>query len=143
MRPDTWNVVHVMADADAWIASRLAMLTSRQSTHAASHNGKFWQGLATHAAPVVHTTFLEGTRVADSLDAHPSDQSETWNDVIPEWAGVKVPCRVIVDVYDGPSGKGWCVTLSVKHNGDTWNRTVNVGPETYRERAWAKIVLET
>ena len=41
-----------------------------------------------------------------------------------------------IDVYDGPRGTGYTVTLLVEIAGERWGRTAHTGPETYRQLGW-------
>lgn len=48
-----------------------------------------------------------------------------------------MPAAMVIDVYDGPQGKGWQATVFVRVLGTVYSRTQQVGPETWRNRAWA------
>ena len=47
-----------------------------------------------------------------------------------------LPARLRIDVYDGPLGQGWAATLQVLYSGTVYERTANVGPETWRTSTW-------
>ena len=140
LRVTTWNATQAKAAADAWLASKLATVTARQETYRTA-NGRYWQGLATHAAPVAHTANKDDGRTGDRLNASPTDQAATWLAIFPEWSADRFPAVARIDAYDGPLGKGWTLTIELRHNGDRWRRVENVGPETWRAMAWVKLVL--
>ena len=48
-------------------------------------------------------------------------------------------CRGSVDEYDGPKGPGYAVVLEFVADGQTWRRTVQVGPEPVREHDWLDV----
>ncbi len=49
---------------------------------------------------------------------------------------LSIPCQISVDVYDGPLGKGWTVTLRATKAGVLYWRTWNVGAEMWRRTDW-------
>ena len=74
----------------------------------------------------------------DRLSDHPTDQAASWLDqfdALPE----KFPAALRCDVYDGPGGHGYVVTVRGVLGGVTWERSHNVGPETHRTAAWHQV----
>jgi hypothetical protein len=126
---------------DNWLTNKWPAVTSRQETYFANQ-GRYWQGLITHLVPPAHTNSTDGSKTGDRLDQGPSDQpnSRTWLDVFPEWLSELLPATAIMDVYDGPLGKGYVATVRATHNGTLYERSQNVGPETWRTQAWHQAV---
>jgi hypothetical protein len=112
------------------------MLVARQNTYAASHNGKFFQGLLTFSSLPAHTTTQSADKLADRLTAKPTDQSLSWADAFPEFNTELFAAGAKVDVYDGPIGKGWWIVVYVKHNGIVYHRCKSFGPDKSRDHDW-------
>lgn len=108
-------------------------IQNRQTTYLAN-NGKYWQGKWSHSlAPA------EGNDVAPdrtNIDK-PTDIAEKWTDLFTVPA--VMPCSIKVDVYSGPLGIGYVGTVIVRILGETWTRSQNSGPETWRTDGWSKI----
>lgn len=118
---------------DTWLAARWPTVVSRETTYASNHNGNYWQGLITHT----NIPADDIAALADLLDNHPTDQLVSWNQAIPglptQW-----PMALVMDVYDGPLGKGYCGTIYIyiTQLGRLYSRSQNVGPETWRTQSW-------
>ena len=98
-------------------------------------NGRYYQALESHAtAPDVPT-------VPDEINASPSDQPESlalfWDTyaALPE----VLAWSFRIDTYSGPEGDGYVLTVSTVVNGETWQRSVNYGPDTWRNAGWYKV----
>lgn len=95
-------------------------------------NGRFYQALESHtAAPDV-------PEVPDNIEEHPTDQPE---DLALFWETFAELPDVLawsfrIDTYSGPDGDGYVVTISTVVNGETWQKSVNYGPETWRAADW-------
>ena len=110
----------------------------RQEAYAANHGGRYWQGIATPS-----NLPDDGALVAADYTKKPHDQAERWTDIFfgADVLPTNIPAQAQVDVYDGPQGKGWTVTLRGTKNGNLYWRTWNVGPETWREQDWQSCIL--
>lgn len=120
---------------DDWLAARWPTVLARQDTFFANR-GRYWQGLITHTVVPAHTTAADADTVADRLSFKPTDQAQSWLDVLAELSGIAFPAALAVDVYDGTQGKGYVATIFVRYNGTIYTRSKNVGPESYRDVAW-------
>lgn len=120
---------------DTFVSNHWSTVVARQENYRAN-KGQYWQGLLTHTNIPNHLSGGFADAIADRLNINPTDQFENWKNVFPEWDGVALPAALQVDVYDGPSGKGWTITVWVKFNGTIYTRTVNVGPENWRAKPW-------
>lgn len=130
------SLATVRTKIDDWLTPRWDNLVSRQETFFAAR-GKYFQGLWTHSGEVEQTDALNGDTVADRLTAHPTDQVQHWQDFIGNaFDALPLPARLRIDVYNGPQGWGWVATLRVLYNGNIYERSRNVGPETWRTQAW-------
>ena len=134
-----WPAAQVRTAVDAWLTAKLPDLTAAQNAYFATH-GRYWQGLLSHISAPAHTDSHDGEAAPDRMASKPTDQAESWSDVLPGWATVRFPGRLQVDVYDGPSGKGWVYIADVMHNGTRFRRIVNVGPETFRTQGWYQVI---
>lgn len=110
-------------------------LIARQNAYFAA-NGKYWQGLVTHSAIPTHDSATVGDTSANRLTFKPTDQSETWGDFLPEWNAETFAAAVVIDVYDGPGGKGWIVIVFVRYSGTIYQRCKSFGPDTSFDFAW-------
>jgi len=111
-------------------------LINRQNNYASNHGGKFWQGLLTFSSLPNHTPTTPGDSLADRLTSHPTDQSVSWHDVFPEWDTELFAAGALVDVYDGPLGSGWSITIFVKYQGIVYQRKKCFGPDVSDDYDW-------
>lgn len=94
-------------------------------------NTRYWQGLPTHS----QIPDVAAPSVPDMAASHPTDQPESWLDVdiyLPD------PMSILmrVDTYRGPGGDGYVAVSQVIVSGTLWQRSINVGPETWRSKSW-------
>jgi len=133
LHSETLNQLRLRVDNK--LTNMVPTLVARQNTYASNHGGKFWQGLITFSALPAHTTSTVADSIADRLTVRPTDQDTSWSDVFPEWDSELFAAAAKIDVYDGSEGKGWVLTVYVKHNGITYYRVKAWGNETWRDRA--------
>jgi len=117
-------------DLEKFQADNLAVLQKIQALYFATR-GRYWQGIITPDTPPDELT----TAKAPVLTKKPTDQAESWAD---EFKGVDVlpatwPAQMQVDVYEGPKGHGYTVTLYCLEGGKKQKRTWNYGPEDWRQ----------
>ena len=127
----------IQAAIDNFWTNHQTKFVGVQNDYAAGHSGRYWQGIVTPATPPD-----DGALVNPDLARKPTDQPERWIDVFTGGRALpntNWPASIHVDVYDGPDGKGWSVTVTYTKGGETWSRTFHVGPETWRERPWEKV----
>jgi hypothetical protein len=124
---------------DDWLAARWPAVQSRQATYASNHGGAYWQGLVSCVPAPAHTTNADGSVVPNRFDVKPADMTATWADVMPEWVGQLAPAAIWMDAYDGPLGTGYVASVRATFNGVTWQRSQNVGPETWRTQPWQQV----
>lgn len=106
--------------------------------------------LAAHVEAYQAQRLAAGARrcrqILASHDATPADGATlpTRPAVAAAWAelGVTLPAdlevRLEVVEYKGPLGAGWQLEARVRLAGKTWLRVIHSGPETWRQRAWAR-----
>lgn len=123
------------SDLEKFYSDQLPLLQKVQTVYYEAH-GRYWQGILTPASLPDETT---KERTPD-LKVKPTDQEESWEalfkgaDILPP----KWPAQLQIDVYDGPRGKGWTVTLRASEGGKPQVRTWNFGPEKERDTGkWA------
>jgi hypothetical protein len=118
---------------EAWRYSVAAAIASRQNAYLAAH-GRYWQGILTPVAVPV-----EAADTVPDLTLRPTDQMERWSDFLSGLTVTTIPCSIRIDVYDGPLGQGYTVTVEVVSESSVWIRTYHVGPEDWRVRPWTRI----
>ena len=114
--------------ADAEIQAVLSKIEERQ-TESLSADGRFWQGKNTHSEDPEDGSIT----TADRLDEKPTDQALGWPS-----GGVSDSISLEVHVYDGPAGKGWVLIARVKSAGRSYIKSINNGPESYRNADWSE-----
>ena len=120
----------ILNSVDARLNGLLVGIQNRQDSYAAAHGGRAFQGLKTHAVNP-----SEGDTAAPTVGmTTPADQpGESWHAAVRN--GNK-EMALQCDAYRGPLGDGYQLVLWVDVLGVTYQRIVNVGPETWRDQAW-------
>jgi hypothetical protein len=97
-----------------------------------SSNDQYFQALTSHS------TVPSGVEPAD-ITTHPTDQDAVLA-TLWDYTGLPVALNwsLRIDVYDGPDGAGYVLTVSTNVAGDTWITSVNHGPDTWRDTPWYK-----
>ena len=99
--------------------------------------GKYFQSLISHDTPPEEVTAPDQTKT-------PTDQTDT--DLNDLWTkttlNAKINWAFKIDVYDGPSGQGYVLTVVANIKGDTWTRSINYGPaeENWRTVDWYQVI---
>lgn len=127
----------------------LPRIQSRQTTYAANHDGRFWQGLWTHGdgstpsyAQDTDTTTVPADRLDDAPALGVGETPRSWRQQDSGASGLSWPCRIRIDVYDGPSGTGYVVTASIIYQGNIYAISRGFGPED-RDTPWHQVVEDT
>lgn len=124
---------------DNWLAPRWSWLVGKQDTYFDNHN-TYFQGLWTHTSVVEQDGITQMDVVSDNLSSKPTDQPRTWHDAIGSaFDSLPFPCRLRIDVYDGPQGNGWVAVLEVLYGGDIYMRSKQVGPDEGFTHSWHKV----
>lgn len=126
-----------LAQIDAQIENKWGNFVTWQENYRAA-NGVYFQGLRSHRGAVPDSN---GRGNAPSgLDDRPTDRPHALRDF---WNGSGMPnstlFEIIIDVYSGPAGDGFTVTLLTVDGGQTMRRVLQYGPETWREAAWRAV----
>src|SRR3990172_194071 len=119
-------------------SDHLAKFQAAQDAYILTHR-IYWQGIETPSTLPDEAT---KDRPPD-LAKKPHDQAEKWDDVFKSLLALPAswPCVQRVDVYDGPRGKGWTLTLAASEGSKRQERTWNFGPEKEREdKDWREVV---
>jgi hypothetical protein len=133
------TLTQMKTDVDTFVTNKWPSIVAKQENFR-TNRGTYWQGLPTHLSCPAHTNGTDGSSIGDNLDANPTDQLSSWLNQFPDWVSELLPACLRVDVYDGPSGKGWTLTAEATHDGRLFRRIVNVGPESHREIPWTEII---
>ena len=120
-----------LAYYDAQINVLLPRLEAFQAQYYAV-NGRYYQALTSH------TSAPDVPEVPDAINQSPTDQPEDlalfW-DTFAELPDV-LAWSFRIDTYSGPDGAGYVLTVETVVNGETWRRSVNYGPDTWRAAEW-------
>jgi len=129
-------------DIDAVIGTYVPKLQAYEINYLDAKGGRgYMQALWSHSAPPT-----DGALVApDLLTSKPTDQAESFSDL---WSAIiidsgEMPVRLRIDVYDGPSGKGYVIVIETIINTRTYTRSINTGGETWRDVGWTEVKAET
>lgn len=118
---------------DDKLASLWSAFQNKQTTYAANHGGRFWQGLRTHTVnPSDGDTALPNIGTTCPTD----QQGDPWPVAI---RNTPLEMSLQSDVYDGPLGTGYVATVYITLAGNTWTRAAQVGPETWRAYGWRQL----
>lgn len=123
-------------ELDKFFSDNLAVIQKVQDGYFATHK-IYFQGIVT---PTTAPDEATKTRVPD-LTKKPTDRPHAWADVFKaaDVLPATWPAQVRLDVYDGPRGKGYTVTLVCAEGGKAQTRTWNFGPETERDTGWSTV----
>ena len=120
-------------DIDEFLASHLPAFAAAQEAYLAAH-GRYFQALSPVASPPA-----DPDRAAPDYSRRPTDVEEGLDDFglpFPE----TLPCALRVDVYDGPAGRGWSMTITADEGGVLWERGYASGPEAaVRSHGWREV----
>ena len=122
-----------LGQIDSIITSKWPAFVTWQENYRAA-NGIYFQALRSHRGVVPRSN---QSTAPTGLDDRPTDRPHALRDF---WAGNgfgNTPFQLAIDVYDGPAGMGFTVTIETIDGGATWRRVVQSGPETWREQAWS------
>jgi hypothetical protein len=120
----------LLAEIDQDITSLWPTISARQSVYYRM-TGRYFQGLA--SSDTIPQDGIE--TLPDNYLDNPTDQSYRWNDIkiLPY---TPLPYQVIIDVYDGPQGKGYVCRFRIVVDGVLWERDVNEGGQVEQDRYW-------
>lgn len=122
----------IRSTIDAQLAGIWTKIQARQAVRFAN-TGNYAQFLWSHtAAPA------DGVEAAPDGTAKPTNEAAGWQAVLADLLPT-MAFRLRIDVYDGPSGKGYVATAQVKFGNQVWERAQNSGPETWRTRGWSRV----
>jgi len=119
-----------LADIDTEVNDWLPRAATYQTDYKTT-NGKYYQLLWSHTEPITQPT------IPNNLGLAPNDQLETGYNF---WLLAQMPVtptyRLKIDTYNGLQGDGYVMTLQTVLTGTLWQRSLNFGPETYRNNNW-------
>lgn len=129
------KVADAPTDIDPLIEKQLAGIADFEAAEF-SKAGRYGQVLSLYT-----TVPVDGVAaLPDKLDVAPTDG--VTGDLFWQATDLQAfPANIRVDVYDGPSGLGYVIVLEAKFNGELWQRSINFGPERYRDTDWLRVVV--
>ena len=121
---------------DAKLATFWPAFQTRQTTYFSGPGSgrRYFQALASHAVIPAN-----GIEAPSSPVGRPTNQTEGWGDsgfTLP----ATMPMAMLIHVYDGPLGRGYVARIEVLIGLRRWAKTLQIGQETWRERAWGQII---
>lgn len=131
------TLIAIKNTVDSWLAARWPTVQAKQAAYASNHGGRYFQGLYTHL-----TIPIDGNDSApNNILIKPTDQAETWGDFVTLPASF--PCSLRLDVYHNQQGWGYVATVRVfiAALNRIYERSQNVGSETFRTVAWHEVEL--
>lgn len=131
------TIAHIKTLVETFYASRAVGLAADQEVYRATY-GTYWQGIVTPG-----TVPDNGATVAGDYTRKPTDHAERWSDFFTGGHALppNIPAQIQIDVYGGPLGQGWTITVRGTKGGVLLQRSWAVGPETWREKDWQECVL--
>lgn len=100
-------------------------------------NKRYWQGLPTHSEVPDQRSATEGNTTADRIDVA-TTEGDKWSLFTDLLNSAPIPASVTCNTYKGPKGEGYEIVLFFKHEGLTYTRVFNYGPEEYRAKEWVE-----
>lgn len=119
----------VRTRVNQWLTDKWPAVVSKQDVYFAAH-GEYWQGLITHTTIPTFTDLVDGDAIPDRLLSKPTNMVVSWADAFPSLVGITWPAALLMNVYDGPAGKGWQATLFIYYDSVLYTRSGGVGPES-------------
>lgn len=112
--------------------AKMEMVATKQEQFKAGY-GIYFQLLPTHSVIPANGEEL----ILDRTNRKPHYQNVSGADMggLPEQALSSTK----IDTYQGPSGQGYTITSSVMIAEELWERTINFGPEIWRNADWQVI----
>lgn len=130
------EVPETLAYYDAQIDVLIPYLTSFQADYYQTY-GHYFQALQSHSAiPSVPTP-------PDNLSGKPEDQEQ---DLAYFWNSAYLPDEIAwafrINTYAGPDGDGYVLIVTTVVDSQTWTRSINTGPEEWRQVEWHQVIEE-
>jgi hypothetical protein len=117
---------------DAQLTVFLPKLAEFQADYYAT-NGIYYQALESHSVVPA------GAEVASDLESHPTYQDANLASL---WDATGLPASINfsfrVNQYQGPSGDGYQVVITTIVDGQTWEKTIDTGPN---DEPWHQITM--
>ena len=136
------TLANVRTRVDNWLTARWPVVQTRQAVYFAAH-GRYWQGLRTATVEPKHLTTAYADAKQDLLATKPTDQLESWLDMLAEIDNLAIPAVLIMDVYNGPLRHGYVATVITRYKGVVYSRSQNVGGEAWRTVDWHVVEVGT
>lgn len=127
------TTLDTLQQVDAAIDAIWPQVEAHQADYLAA-NGRAWQGYRTH-----ETLPADGEKKQPDVGTRGPPDSTPWP---PGFRASQQPMGLEVHAYHGPDGPGWVVHIGVTAEGETWHRTIQVGPEDWRDINWHRIDAE-
>ena len=122
------NIASTLAAIDTEIATYYQDILDMEASYYVS-NGEYAQGLPTH-----NNYPEDGNGTApDRLTESPSDQSESWNDLVTLPSTLKAALRI--GVYETSGGWGYIAIFLATINGVVWEKCIDEG-DSGKDRTW-------
>lgn len=119
----------------AFVAATQAAYLAAHGRHAMARNPFSGEAIPQDAQPAT----------PDQPEVSIDEQDEGWAHFLAGIATTALLAAPEVQIYNGPDGPGYVVSLFARDSetGQLWARSMNAGPETWRESPWIPINQET
>lgn len=130
------TLASVQASVDAVLATLQPQLDAQQNPFR-NRFGKFFQGIITTRFGNIPNNTDAGAlqTMVPTLTGRPTDQAQSWVEFqvpIPS----PLPCALTIHVYGSRGRQGHETQMWIRHGGNLYVRTHNIGGEVRRERTW-------
>ncbi len=135
------TVASLQASIDATLATLDTAFVTNQATYRGIRPKPFQGILTTPLASLADQTDISVIAVSiPTLTSKPTDQAEDWTAFTTAIVG-SLNCAIEIHNYgkNDPSTHGWVLHAYFKHTGRIFRRSINHGPETYRETPWGQV----
>ena len=125
----------IKSDIETIVSANTVKIQSFQETYKLS-KARYMQVLWSH------TDAPSSLTLATNLTTKPTYQDEDTQYFFDSLGLTKtLPMRLKVDIYDGPAGQGYVLSVEVTYNAQLFSRQWNFGSEMYRSTNWFEVKL--
>lgn len=123
---------------DVWFESFIPYINSAQLIYH-EQNGRYFQGLWIFTTTPQHNSLPLAGSTPNNVTTHPTDQMDSWIDILPQLATVKIPANMRITPYTSDVGNGFDITIEFAYHEEIYQRVFSFGPQSaIREKSWKR-----